>query len=174
MNQPLEFTKAYISFGANLPFQRKSPAQTILKAMQALDHYDLQLVTASSLWSSPAWPDPSMPEFCNAVALYMSHLSPLRLMNQLGKCEITFGRKRDVRNAPRTLDVDLISYGEVLSNTRRVKIPHPRVHERPFVLLPLQQIAPDWICPLSNRALGELLVDLDPEQMAETKLLNLV
>jgi 2-amino-4-hydroxy-6-hydroxymethyldihydropteridine diphosphokinase len=126
------------------------------------------------LWTSPAWPDPSEPEFTNAVALFMSHLSPLRLINKLLQCESSFGRVRRSKNTPRTIDIDLISYGQKLSATTRVQLPHPRAHERAFVLLPLQEIAPKWKLPGNGRSISELVVQLNRVDRQQTKIAQAV
>ncbi|PHR62495.1 MAG: 2-amino-4-hydroxy-6-hydroxymethyldihydropteridine diphosphokinase [Robiginitomaculum sp.] len=170
MNQKIQFRKAYISFGANLPFGNSSPAQTILQAMQLLDHHELQFVKSSSLWSSPAWPDPADPEYVNAMALFMCCLTPLKLMNRLGRMERQFGRVASRRNAPRTLDIDLISYGQLRAATKRVQIPHPRAQERAFVLLPLREIAPLWRCPKTGQPIDQLIDNLPLSDLQATKL----
>ncbi|VAV97035.1 2-amino-4-hydroxy-6-hydroxymethyldihydropteridinepyrophosphokinase [hydrothermal vent metagenome] len=174
MKQQIQFRKAYISFGANLAFAGQAPEQTILAAMQALDDADLQLINCSSLWASPAWPDANDPSFVNAVALFMCHLTPLRLMNRLGRMENRYGRVRNKPNAPRTLDLDLISYGGLVSNTRRVKLPHPGAGSRAFVLLPLHEIAPDWKHPITAEPIGQMIADLPVQDKSETKLLKTV
>jgi 2-amino-4-hydroxy-6-hydroxymethyldihydropteridine diphosphokinase len=172
MNHQKQFRKAYISFGANLAFAGNSPAQTIQAAQKQLDCAQIQLVESASLYCSPAWPDPADPEFTNTVALYMSCLSPLRLMNQLLRVEARFGRVRSLANAPRTLDLDLISYGEIRSNTPRVQLPHPRASNRAFVLLPLQEIAPQWLWQGTGQKIDQLihaLPELDREQTKKCK-----
>ncbi|MCF6292757.1 MAG: 2-amino-4-hydroxy-6-hydroxymethyldihydropteridine diphosphokinase [Robiginitomaculum sp.] len=174
MKRQLQFNQAYIAFGANVPGCSGSPGETIMAAMQSLDCVDIQFIRSSSLWTSPAWPDPSEPEFTNTVALFMSHLSPLRLINKLLKCEAHFGRTRRAKNAPRTIDVDLVSYGQKVSLTTRVQLPHPRVHERAFVLLPLQEIAPKWHLPGTHRTVSELLAQLDPNDRQQTKVAQAV
>ncbi|MBL1429997.1 MAG: 2-amino-4-hydroxy-6-hydroxymethyldihydropteridine diphosphokinase [Robiginitomaculum sp.] len=174
MKRQLQFNQAYIAFGANVPSCIGSPDETIMAAMQSLDCVDIQFIRSSSLWTSPAWPDPSEPEFTNAVALFMSHLSPLRFINKLLKCEVDFGRMRRLKNAPRTIDVDLISYGQEISSTTRVQLPHPRAHERAFVLLPLQEIAPKWHLPGTGLAVSELLAELNPNDRQQTKVAKAV
>ncbi len=168
MNHPTEFTKAYISFGANLAFQGRTPAQTILDAMDVLDHRDLQFVQTASLWQSLAWPDPNDPPFINTVALYMSHLSPLCLLNRLAKVEKRFGRVRHKQNAPRTLDLDLICYGAFTAATKRVELPHPRACDRAFVLYPLQEISPDLIWPKTGVSIDDLIENLPAEARKTT------
>ena len=170
MNQPIKFRKAYISLGANLPFADKSPQQNIRHALKTLDCADLQFVEASSLWRSPAWPDASDPVFYNAVALFMSHLTPLRLLNRFKKIEQKFGRVPARRNAPRSLDIDLISYGQQLSATGRVKLPHPRLDERAFVLLPLFELDPLWTMPGSRQSLSDLIAGLPAEDTEATRI----
>jgi len=170
MNQPIYFRKAYISLGANLPFAGYGPADTFKRALIALDCVDLQLVRVSSVWSSPAWPNASDPEFCNAVAIFMCNFTPLRLLNRLAVVEDQFGRKRLEKNSPRSLDLDLISYGELKSATKRVKLPHPRLHDRAFVLFPLQEVEASWKHPGSDQNVTDLIAKLPKSDVLATKI----
>ena len=151
----------YIALGANLPSGGRTPLQTVEAALKALDEAGLTVVAASSAWSSPAWPDPSDPPYVNAVARIVSGLSPRELLDGLHVIEAGFGRKRTVPNAPRPLDLDLIDHsGQCLREESGLEIPHPRACQRAFVLLPLQEIAPDWCDPISGRSISELVADL--------------
>jgi 2-amino-4-hydroxy-6-hydroxymethyldihydropteridine diphosphokinase len=122
------------------------------------------VIARSRLYRSPAWPDPSDPEFVNAVARVETNLDPAALLARLHALEASFGRVRREVNAPRTLDLDLIDYDGRISAPGAVPIvPHPRMDKRAFVLLPLADVAPNWRHPASGRAIAELIAALpDP------------
>ncbi|RZJ40925.1 MAG: 2-amino-4-hydroxy-6-hydroxymethyldihydropteridine diphosphokinase [Brevundimonas sp.] len=110
----------------------------------------VDVVARSSWWASAAWPDPSEPPFLNGVVLVRTALDPHALMAALGRIEEAFGRQRGRLNAPRTLDLDLIAYGRLMGDLDGLILPHPRAHERLFVMGPLAEIMPDWIEPVSG------------------------
>jgi 2-amino-4-hydroxy-6-hydroxymethyldihydropteridine diphosphokinase len=105
-----------------------------------------QLVKASSLYAS-APHEAAGPEFVNAVAMYETDLPPLALLDALQNLEKTAGRERPYLNAPRTLDLDIIFYGDIALDSPRLTLPHPRWQKRAFVLVPLAEISPDKVSP---------------------------
>jgi 2-amino-4-hydroxy-6-hydroxymethyldihydropteridine diphosphokinase len=116
----------------------------------------IDVVARSSWWRSEAWPDPGDPPFVNGVAIVRTEHGPHALMTALGRIEDAFGRRRGVRNAPRTLDLDLIAYGRLTGDLNGLILPHPRATERQFVMGPLAEIAPDWRHPVGDRSASEL------------------
>jgi 2-amino-4-hydroxy-6-hydroxymethyldihydropteridine diphosphokinase len=102
------------------------------------------------------------PDFLNAVVALETELEPEALMERLLSIESAFGRDRShgIRNGPRTLDLDLLLYGDRIVNTENLRLPHPRMAERSFVLQPLWRIAPDLIHPVLNRSMAQLMQDL--------------
>ncbi|MDQ7018799.1 MAG: 2-amino-4-hydroxy-6-hydroxymethyldihydropteridine diphosphokinase [Robiginitomaculum sp.] len=149
--------KAYIGFGANLPYAKHAPADTILGAKSALMAKGIRVLRFSRLWQSPAWPDPSEPAYVNAVAEVVTVLPPHRLLQTLRGIERQFGRRRSYRNAPRTLDLDLLSYENLCLRTLHLTLPHPGIERRAFVLLPLQEVAPQWRLPGRGTALAVMI-----------------
>jgi len=139
-----------VAFGANL-----GEAQaTVLQAIQDVGALaSTQLVKASSLYAS-APHEATGPDFVNAVAIYDTDLPSLALLDALQNLEKTAGRERPYLNAPRTLDLDMIFYGDVALDSPRLTLPHPRWQKRAFVLVPLAEISPDKVSPalLSNVA----------------------
>lgn len=132
-----------MAFGANL-----GEAQaTVLQAIQDVGALATsQLVKASSLYAS-APHEATGPEFVNAVAMYDTELPPLALLDALQNLEKTAGRERPYLNAPRTLDLDIIFYGDIALDSPRLTLPHPRWQKRAFVLVPLAEISPDKVSP---------------------------
>lgn len=132
-------TQAYIGLGANLG----SPLATLQKVLTIIQADSrVEFEAASSFYgSSPV--DADGPDYVNAVVRIKTRLSALQLLDLLQKIELDFGRERPYVNAPRTLDLDLLLYGDETIQNNRLTIPHPRMHERAFVLVPLHEIAPD-------------------------------
>lgn len=108
----------------------------------------IDVVARSSWWRSQAWPDPNDPPFLNGVVQVRTALEAHGLMAALGRIEDAFGRERGRRNAPRTLDLDLIAYGRMSGDFDGLILPHPRAAERLFVMGPLAEIAPGWVHPV--------------------------
>ncbi len=132
-------TVAYVGIGSNLD----DPRAQVLRAFDELDALPhTRLVKKSSLYRSAPVGYAAQPDFVNAVAQIETALPAERLLAELQAIEARHGRSRSFANAPRTLDLDLLLYGAAELSTPRLRIPHPRMHERGFVLKPLLEIAP--------------------------------
>jgi 2-amino-4-hydroxy-6-hydroxymethyldihydropteridine diphosphokinase len=137
-------TVAYIALWSNLD----NPKMQIHDAFAELDEIEAtRLLLTSSLYTSAPWGYADQPDFVNAVAAVETELPPRRLLDELLKIETWHGRERSFANAPRTLDLDIALYGDAVVDEERLKIPHPRMHERAFVLAPLAEIAPELVIP---------------------------
>jgi len=155
-------TRAYIGLGANLG----EPVRTVSEAMLELDRLPRSTVTQrSSLYRTAPVGGPAQPDYVNAVVGLDTELEAEPLLEELQALERRHGRTRSVRNAPRSLDLDLLLYGEARIATPRLAVPHPRMHQRAFVLRPLAEIAPDALVP-GRGAVRELLSGC-AEQSAE-------
>lgn len=140
---------AYIGLGANLD----DPAAQVKYAFAELDRLPgTRLVTRSSLYTSAPVGYVDQPDFINAVAHLQTTLAPRALLAALLDIEQRHGRARSFRNAPRTLDLDLLLYGAAYFHEDHLTLPHPRMTERAFVLLPLTEIAPEITIPGHGRA----------------------
>lgn len=158
-----------IALGANLPSTVGAPRNTLAAALARLSAQGVRIAKVSSYYVTKAWPDPTDPAFVNAVARVETEHAPRELMKILHEVEEYFGRTRAKRNAPRTLDIDLIDYdGRV--ELGPPELPHPRVAERAFVLVPLEEIAPNWRHPATGKSIAELLSALAPEILEIGKL----
>ena len=145
-----------IALGSNLRSRAGDPSDTLRAALAHLAETGVVPVAISGFYNTPAWPDPADPTFVNAVAHVMTELSPSELIARLHETESAFGRLRDERNAPRTLDLDILDYDGRVEQGPPV-LPHPRMETRAFVLIPLRDIAPRWRHPVSGKTIDELL-----------------
>jgi 2-amino-4-hydroxy-6-hydroxymethyldihydropteridine diphosphokinase len=132
---------ACVALGANLG-DAVATVQQALRDVAGLP--ETQLFKASSLYRSEPY-EALGPDFINAVALVQTQLNPLDLLHALQALELQSGRERPFKNAPRTLDLDIIFYGDLLLNTPELTLPHPRWHERAFVLQPLAEVWPERV-----------------------------
>jgi 2-amino-4-hydroxy-6-hydroxymethyldihydropteridine diphosphokinase len=140
----LNLKPAYIALGANL----EHPEEQVRAGFEALAMLPNTLLAAmSSLYRSAPVGYLDQPDFVNAVARVDTALEPRALLDELLEIEKRFGRVRDFPNAPRTLDLDIVLYADAEVREPGLTIPHPRMHERAFVVLPLAEIAPDAIVP---------------------------
>jgi 2-amino-4-hydroxy-6-hydroxymethyldihydropteridine diphosphokinase len=169
-----------IGVGANLPHPRFGPPRaTCGAALASLAEAASVAVAGRSRWyrSAPV-PVSDQPWFVNAVVRLETALDPAGLMALLSATEQAFGRRRDEPNAARTLDLDLLAYGDLVSGEAApaapgagqrpaVTLPHPRLHQRAFVLLPLRDVAPGWRHPVTGAGVKALIAALPPGQTAE-------
>jgi len=164
-----------IGIGANLPHPRCGPPRaTCGAALMALAAVPGVAVAGRSRWyrSAPV-PASDQPWFVNAVARLGTALDPAALMALLVATEEAFGRRRGAANAARTLDLDLLAYGELVCGETgqpprpALTLPHPRLHERAFVLLPLRDVAPAWRHPVTGIDVKAMIAALPPGRTAE-------
>jgi 2-amino-4-hydroxy-6-hydroxymethyldihydropteridine diphosphokinase len=136
--------RVFIGLGGNID----DPIQQVQQAMRELSLIrESRLVAKSSLYSSAPVGLADQPDFVNAVVWMSTSLDPGELLDELHRIERDHGRVRRERNGPRTLDLDLLLFDDLTLKDARIHIPHPRMHERAFVLLPLAEIAPETTIP---------------------------
>jgi len=154
---------AFIGLGSNVG----DPPAQIRRAMQTLAAMpDTRLVRGSSLYRNPPAGYLDQPEFVNAVAEIETRLAPRDLLEQLLAIERAHGRVRDFPNGPRTLDLDILLYGERTVREPKLTIPHPRMVERAFVLVPLAEIAPKTVLPGGARV-ADLVKNVDASALVK-------
>ena len=164
----MSLVPAYIALGSNL----REPVAQVEAAIEELAMLrDTRLAAVSSLYRSAPVGMLDQPDFINAVALVETELSPRQLLDELLAIEQRFARVRGVKNGPRTLDLDIVLYGDSTCADDALEIPHPRMHERAFVLVPLAEIAPDVVVPgrgkvrdLASRVAADGIERIEREQ----------
>ena len=150
-------TLAAVALGSNLGDSR----QTVATAVTELAQDSQSSLVACSSWYKTAPIGPPQPNYINGCILLQTQRAPLNLLHWLLQIEQKFGRKRTQHWGPRTLDLDLILYGDLILQTPQLTLPHPRLRERAFVLVPLAEIWPDGIEPVSGLPLTQLRDRLD-------------
>lgn len=179
-------TLCLIALGANLPAGERTPAQTLDEALARLAAEGVRPIRVSRWWRTPAHPPGSGPDFVNGAAACESALPAEGVLAALHRVEDALGRARPARWAPRSCDLDLIDWGGriapdadelrrwmalgdragALPAPDRLILPHPRAHERAFVLAPLAEVAPAWRHPISGLTAAQMLAALGPGAMA--------
>ena len=181
--------QALIALGTNLPFDGASPVQIITDALNCFGNSGIEVKHKSRLFKTPAFPKDSGPDYVNAAAVLdiPPDLGPQALLRHLHEVEARFGRRRDSRWGMRTLDIDLLAVGgHILPDSAtqtqwrtlplvdqlrltpdHLILPHPRLQDRAFVLVPLAEVAPDWVHPLLQCNVLQMLDALSPADRAE-------
>lgn len=157
-----------IGIGGNLESARYgSPRQTLAAALAALAAAEIGIAARSAWYRSEPVPRSDQPWFINAVAALTTDLGASQLLAVLQAVEARFGRVRGERNAARILDLDLLDHRGQLIETTALVLPHPRLHQRRFVLVPLAEIAPGWRHPRFGLTAEQLLGELASEQQLD-------
>lgn len=151
--------KAYLLTGGN-------EGDRYLNMQQArtnIEHICGQLLLVSSIYETAAWGKRDQPDFLNQVLLIKTLLDPRDLLTAILNIEKEGGRKRTVKNAPRTIDIDILFYDHLILDEPGLSIPHPRIPERRFVLEPLNEISPDFMHPVLGKTIHQLLLECKDE-----------
>ncbi len=146
----------FLCLGSNLG-NRAANLHTAIAAMAA----EIPLVQQSSIYETEPWGYTDQPAFLNQAIRGTTHLEPMDLLAFLKKIERTHGRSETFRFGPRIIDLDILLYDDLVMDSPVLTIPHPRLTERAFVLIPLAEIAPDWVHPVSRKTIQQLKSGVD-------------
>ena len=155
----------FIGIGSNLRTAYGCPKKTCISSVNILFKKGIQINYLSKLWYSSAVPSKVGPSFINTVVNIKTLLNPLELLNLLHVIEEEMGRKRKKDSLARKIDLDLIDYNGYVVNGN-ICLPHPRMHNRLFVLGPLYELAPNWRHPLTGKRIDSLLAKINRKQIA--------
>jgi len=159
----------YLSIGSNLGNKRSN----IEKAKYVLEQNLIKIIKTSNIYETFAWPNRKQPKFYNIVIKIVTKLKPVDLFFTIKKIEKTLGRKKSKLNYPRTCDIDILDYEglnfKLEINSNKLLIPHPRLHNRNFVLFPLFEIEKNWKHPLKKTKIRDLIGKLDNSSLYSIK-----
>lgn len=178
-----------IALGGNLPSDSGPPAETLRAAVRALAAAPVTITAISRFFETPCFPAGAGPDYVNAALSLRSTLTPAAMLDLLHQIEAQFGRRRQQRWGMRTLDLDLIAAGDLVlpdaqthgawrfmqpedqarSVPDRLILPHPRLQDRAFVLVPLADVAPDWVHPLIGQTVAKMCAALPADARAEMR-----
>ena len=154
----------YLGVGSNLGNRKKNIEQAKLKLIEN----NVKIIETSGFYESLSWPDPKKPKFLNIVLKVFTSLSSIKLLNLCKEIEICLGRKKNVKNSPRECDIDIIDYkSKIMSG--QISLPHPLLHNRNFVLLPLYEINKAWIHPVTKHSIKSLILSLSNSDIRSIK-----
>ncbi len=159
-----------VALGANLPGRAgAAPLENCIEALALMPRFGIEVLGRSRWYASAPLGETRQPDFVNAAARVGTDLPPEELLNALHRIEERLGRQRSYPNAPRVIDLDLIGYGRAMrepvpGDPSRLVLPHPRLHRRGFVLLPMADLVPGWRHPATGAGLSSLIAKLPPGQ----------
>ena len=188
-NKANQLNTCCVAFGSNIISRYGNPLQTVCHAMKEIQTSKFELVLTSKFYETVAYPKGSGPNFINCCSVYKTKLNASETLLHLHSIEKSLGRIRNKRWAPRVIDLDLIYFDEfIYPNQEVVKewmglskdkqmeswptemiLPHPRLQDRAFVLIPMGDIDPKWKHPILKNTVSEMLNDIDPKLLAEIK-----
>ena len=154
----------YLGIGSNIG----NRITFIERAKSLLLANNIQLISTSSYYETPSWPNPKNPKFINVVLKALCALNPNELIDLCKKIEVKLGRKKSTRNAPRECDIDIIDFNGLLLKDK-LNLPHKMMHKRNFVLFPLFEIEKDWFHPLLKTNIKRLILSLSKKEISSIK-----
>jgi 2-amino-4-hydroxy-6-hydroxymethyldihydropteridine diphosphokinase len=152
----------YLALGSNLGDRLAN-----LKQTRAALPPQMEVKAKSHVYETPPWGHTDQPKFLNQVVKVNTYLEPEPLLKHIKRLEVALGRKATFPNGPRLIDIDILFYDDLILEAPSLVIPHPRLHERGFVLMPLMDIAPDLVHPVNKKSVREMVVLCDLEGISK-------
>ena len=152
----MENHTVYLALGSNLGDRLANLKQAISSLTQ-----QMEVKAKSEVYETPPWGYEDQPPFLNQVVKVQTYLDPENLLKHLKRLEVALGRKESFPNGPRLIDIDILFYDDLVLNKSSIVIPHPRLQERAFVLLPLMDIDPNLVHPVNNKRVHEMMASCD-------------
>lgn len=146
----------YLALGSNVG----NRAANLREALAALSP-QMEVKAKSKVYETPPWGYVDQEKFLNQVVKVITYVEPELLLKHLKRLEVALGRKETFQNGPRVIDIDILFYDDQIIESPEITIPHPRMHDRGFVLQPLMDIAPDFVHPVKRQTIHELLAQAD-------------
>ena len=159
-----QVSSVYLGIGSNLGNKREN----IEKAKFELFKKKITILQSSNFYETLSWPNPKNPKFLNIVLKVSTNLTPINLIKICKEIEKNLGRKKSAKNSPRECDIDILDYNKKAIKSKII-LPHPRMHTRNFVLLPLFEINKDWIHPISKLHIKTLILSLSNSDITSIK-----
>ena len=150
----------YLALGTNL----NDRSANLRAAIEALPS-KINVIAESKVYETPPWGYENQPAFLNMAVKCETNLEPESLLKRLKQLEVQLGREQSFRWGPRLIDIDILFYNDLILKSESLTIPHPRLHERAFVLVPLADIAPDFIHPVLKKTIKELLAGVNMDDI---------
>ena len=157
----------YLSIGSNLNSKFGNRFDNVKKAVSLLKNKKIKIKKISNFFETPSYPNKKNPKFINIIIEIEYNLKPEYLLKEIFIVEKKMDRKRNLKNAPRTCDIDIIDFKGQILNNKRLNIPHPKAHLRNFVLYPLNDINSNWKHPITNKRIDILIKKLNFEKRNE-------
>ncbi len=150
----------FLGIGSSLKSKFGNRYENIKKSIDLISKEKIKVKKISSFYETPSYPNKSDPKFINVVIQIAFNGNPEYLMQKLLHIEKKLERIREFKNEPRTCDIDIIDFNGIISNKNEINLPHPKISERNFVLMPLKEICPMWIHPILNTNIDNLIKNL--------------
>ncbi len=162
----------HINIGSNLNSNYGTKFENISMCINQLIDFKLKIKRISSFYETPSYPNKKFPKFANIGLLAEYDESQKELIKNINLIEKKVGRIRTKKNDPRVCDIDIIDFNGIIRDEKHLKLPHPRSHNRNFVLYPIKEIDPNWVHPISKKNVGFLINELNQNSRIEITRLN--